>query len=127
MSYRDYHILETELGPMISHSRVSVYDVMLAQNEADDLLTICTVYNLCPLQVQIALDYIAQNRNQLEADLAEILPQKAEEERYYRALAAEIQEQIKQLPMTPERAAFNALRQHHRQRRGELETANYLK
>lgn len=113
MSYRDYHIVEADLGPMISHSRVSVYDVMLAQDEGDDLFTICTVYNLRPLQVQIALEYIAQNRIRLEADLAEILPQKAEEERYYRELAAKVQEQIKVLPMTPERAAFHALRQKH--------------
>ena len=125
MNYRDYHIAEADLSPMISHSRVSVYDVMLALDEGDDLLTICAVYNLRPLQVQIALEYIAQNRSRLEADLAEILPQKAEDERYYRALAAEVQEQIKILPMTPERTAFYALRQRHRQLRGEHETANH--
>lgn len=119
MSYLDYRIVETDLGPMIHNTRVSVYDVMLAHNEGQDLFHICVNYNLKPVQVQITLEYIEAHRAQLEEDLKEILPKKAERERHYRALAAEIREKIKELPMTPERAAFYALRESNRKQRGE--------
>jgi len=117
MGYRNYHILETEQGPMISHSRVSVYDVMLAHDEGDDLFTICVVYGLTPVQTQIALEYIEQHREQLAQDLKEILPKKAERERYYRAIAAE-REKIP-VKMTPQRAAFYALLEKNRLLRGD--------
>ena len=119
MSYLDYRIIETDLGPMIHNTRVSVYDVMLAHDEGQDLFHICVNYNLKPVQVQITLEYIEEHRAQLAEDLKEILPKKAERERYYRALEAEIREKINQLPMTPERAAFYALREKNRKLRGE--------
>ena len=34
MSYLDYRIIETDIGPMIHNTRVSVYDVMLAAERA---------------------------------------------------------------------------------------------
>jgi len=119
MSYRNYRILETDLGPMVSDTRVSVYDLLLAHDAGQDLFHLCVNYNLNPVQVQIALEYIEQHREQLIADLKEILPKKAERERHYRAIAAEIQKKINQLPMTPERAAFYALREKNRRLRGE--------
>lgn len=119
MSYLDYRIIETDLGPMIHNTRVSVYDVMLAHDEGQDLFHICVNYNLKPVQVQITLEYIEEHRAQLAKDLKEILPKKAERERYYRALEAEIREKINELPMTPERAAFYALREKNRTLRGE--------
>lgn len=117
MSYLDYRIEETDLGPMIHNTRVSVYDVMLAHDEGQDLFHICVNYNLKPVQVQITLEYIEEHRVQLEEDLREILPKKAERERYYRSLAAERAKIPVQ--MTPERAAFYALREKNRKLRGE--------
>ena len=84
MRYQEYKILETDSGPMLSHSRASVYDVMLADEEGQDVFQICLNYNLTPVQVQIALEYIEQHRAQLIQDLKEILLKQAKRERHYR-------------------------------------------
>lgn len=102
----DYKILETELGPMISHSRTSIYDVMLTLDKGNDIFFICVNHNLDFVQAQIALEYIEEHREQLEADLREILPVKAAREAEHRARQAEIEREIAQLPMTPKRKAF---------------------
>ena len=125
MRYQEYEILETDSGPMVSHSRVSVYDVMLANEEGQDIFQICVNYNLSPVQIQIALDYIEQNRDQLAQELKEILLKKAQRERDYRAQEAKIREQIAQKPMTQKRAAFYTLREKNRQLREKSEHANY--
>ncbi|MCE7986247.1 MAG: DUF433 domain-containing protein [Caldilinea sp. CFX5] len=108
-------ILETDLGPMISQSRSSVYDVMEAYDEGYTPSEISNIYNLSPFQVKVALAYIDEHRAQLEPELKEILIKKAERERYYRALAAEREKQ-RSLPMTPQRAALQALIEESRRR-----------
>ncbi|MCX6048580.1 MAG: hypothetical protein NT075_26045 [Chloroflexi bacterium] len=117
MSYRNYSIQETDLGPMLSGTRVSIYDVMLAHDAGQDLFHLCVNYNLSPVHVQIALEYIEEHSEQLTEDLKEILPKKAEREQHYRAIAAE----RRKIPvtMTPERVAFYALREKNRRLRGE--------
>lgn len=119
MANPDYQILETELGPMISRSRTSVYDVMEMQNKGYDLLSLCTIHNLNPVQVMIALEYIEQHRKTLEPELKELLKKRAEREQYYRLLAAERQKMIAQKPMTPKRAAFYVQRERNRRLREE--------
>lgn len=114
MSFTGYKILETEIGPMVSESRTSVYAILLSQQEGDDFYAICVIHNLKPLQVQVALEYIEEHRAQLEAELPAVLAKKAENERYHRAIAAEREKRIADLPMTPERAAFYALREKNR-------------
>ena len=114
MSFTGYTILETEIGPMISQSRTSVYDVLISQQEGEDFNALCVIHNLRPLQVMVALEYIEEHRAQLEAELPELLAKKAEHERYHRAIAAEREKLISELPMTPQRAAFYALRDKHR-------------
>ena len=123
---KEYKILETECGPMISHSRATVYDVMLTHDEGYDIFFICVNYNLTPAQAQVALDYIEEHRAELEADLNEILPKMAERERHYRAIHEEIRKKIAQKPMTPKRAAFYALREKNRRARGDNGTASNL-
>lgn len=120
MAMVDYQIIETELGPLISHSRSSVYDVMLDHDAGHDLFYICVNHNLQPVQVQIALEYIEQHRPVLEADLREILPRKAEYESQHRAKQAEVEKKIAQKPMTPRRAALYQLIEKNQRRRGEL-------
>ncbi len=110
-----YQIIETELGPVISESRTTVYDVMEAHDKGLDTYQICMTYNLTPLQVQTALDYIARHRARLEPVLREILRQAAEREAHYRAQAEAIRQQVAQEPPTPLRAAFNELREKNRQ------------
>lgn len=111
MSFTGYRVIDTDNGPMISDSRTTIYDVLLSQQEGDDFFAICVIHNLKPLQVEVALEYIEENREQLEAELPRLLEIKAENERYHRAIAAEKQKIIDQLPMTPRRAAFYALRE----------------
>jgi uncharacterized protein (DUF433 family) len=113
-------IIESDLGPLISESRASVYDVMEAYDEGYNPSEIGKIYNLSPHQVQVALAYIAQHRERLEPELKEILIKKAERERYYRALEEEIKKQ-RPLPMTPQRAALYALIEKSRRLREEAD------
>lgn len=112
MSFTGYTILETEIGPMISQSRTSVYDVLLSQQEGEDFNALCVIHNLRPLQVMVALEYIEEHRAQLEAELPELLAKKAEHERYHRAIAAERAK--RPVEMTPKRKAFYELVEKNR-------------
>lgn len=114
-----YQILETDLGPMISESRTSVYDVLEAQEEGADLYEICQIYNLTPLQVRTALDYIALHRDRLLPELHEIQRIQAERKAYYDAIAAKIQAEIDASPMTPERQKFYELLAQKRAERAQ--------
>ncbi|MBK6432602.1 MAG: hypothetical protein WAW03_07925 [Anaerolineae bacterium] len=106
-----YTIIETDLGPLISESRVSVFDVMDAYDAGDSVYEIDLTFNLSPLQVETALDYIAEHRAALEPQLAEVKRQLADREAFYRRQAAEIALRIAALPMTPQREALLALRE----------------
>ena len=114
MSFKGYEILETDIGPVVSQSRTTIYDILLSQQEGDDFFALCVIHNLKPLQVQVALEYIEENREKLEAALPALLAKKAENERYHRAIAAEREKLIPTLPMTAKRAAFYALREKNR-------------
>lgn len=106
-------IIKSDIGPMISHSRTSVYDVMEAYNEGYTPSEIGTSYNLSPHQVDVALAYISENRAKLEPELQELLIKKAENEAYHRALVAEREKHFVR-EMTPERIKFNELLERSR-------------
>ncbi len=108
-----YRIIESDIGPLISESRCTVFDVMILYDVGEALYGISTILNLTPLQVEIALDYIAQHRATLEPQVAEILRQRAERETYYRAIANEIFGRAAYASMTETRAKFNALRERN--------------
>jgi uncharacterized protein (DUF433 family) len=110
-----YQIVEANGTLMISESRVSLFDVMILHDEGDSIYEISMTYNLTPLQVQTAVDYIEKHRATLEPELAEAIRSREERERYYRAMEKEIWEKIAKQPMTPQRAAFYALREKNRQ------------
>ena len=111
MYYRPrYEILETSLGPMISESRVSVYDVMEMYDEGMSPYDICWIFNLRPLQYETAVGYINQHRERLAPELKKLMLKKAERERHDRQVAAELQKKIDQEPITPQKAAFYAMR-----------------
>lgn len=114
MSFKGYEILETGIGPVVSQSRTTIYDILLSQQEGEDFNALCVIHNLTPLQVQVALDYIEKHRERLEAKLPTLLAKKAENEQYHRAIAAKREKQIAALPMTPEREAFYALREKNK-------------
>jgi uncharacterized protein (DUF433 family) len=112
-------IIESEIGPLISQSRATVYDVMEAYDEGYHPSEIGRIYNLSPHQVQIALAYIAAHRGELEPKLKEILKIAAEREQTYRMRTAEIERQHP-LPLTPQHLALQALIEQNRRARGEL-------
>lgn len=112
-------IIESDIGPMISESRVSVYDVMDAHDQGYSEREIRDTYNLSFYQVEVALDYIKEHRVRLEPELKEIKQHMADRESYYRALAAERERQIPSI-MTPERIALKALLAESRRQRGEI-------
>lgn len=114
-----YQILESTLGPMISESRSSVYDVMEMEAKGYDAAEIATIFNLTVLQVETALDYIEEHREQLTPILVELLTKKQEREAYHRRVQERVQAEIAQLPMTPERKAFYDLLEKNRARRRE--------
>lgn len=108
-----YCIIESDMGPLISESRCTVFDVMELQEAGESLHAISAILNLTPLQVETALDYIRLHRARLEPQLADILRQRAEREIYYRSVANKIFEQIADAPMTEVRAKFAVLREHN--------------
>lgn len=110
-----YQIVEANGTLMISESRVALFDVMILHDEGDSIYEISMTYNLTPLQVQTAVDYIEKHRATLEPELAAAIRAREERERYYRAIQKEIEERIAKEPMTPQRAAFYALRAKNRQ------------
>ena len=108
---RRYTIIETDMGPLISESRVSVFDVMDAHDAGDSQYEIGLTFNLSPMQVDTALVYIAQHRVELEPQLARIRQQLAEREAFYRRQAAKVDAHVATLPMTSQRAALRVLRE----------------
>jgi len=111
-------IIESDIGPVISESRVSVYDVMEAYDAGHSIYEIHQIYNLSSHQIEVALAYIEQHRARLVSELKEIRAKLAEREKHYRALAAEREKQTT-LEMTPERIALKSLIAESRRTRGE--------
>ena len=112
-------IVESEIGPLISNSRASVYDVMEASDQGHNASEIGKIYNLSPHQVAVALDYIEQHREELEPKLREILHRAAERESYHRALVAEREQHLSR-EMTPARMALNDLIEESRRKRSAI-------
>ncbi len=112
MSFKPYTILKTDIGPMISESHTSVYDVLITQSEGEDFNTICVIHNRRPMQTQVALDYIEEHRAELETELPALLAKRAENGRYHPAIVAERTK--RPVTMTRERKAFYELLGKHR-------------
>jgi uncharacterized protein (DUF433 family) len=102
-------IIQSDIAPLISESRASVYDVMESLDCGYNIYQISEIYNLSPFQVETAIEYIKKHRQRLEPKLKKILKKAAERERYYRALEQEIRKQKPDTPMTPRRKALYAL------------------
>lgn len=109
-----YQILETDSGLQISESRVMLFDVMEAYDEGDSIYQIAQAFNLTPLQVQIAVEYIEAQRTTLEPEFAKAIQLRQEREAYYRKQNEAVWEKIANAPMTPQRAAFYALLEKNR-------------
>ena len=117
-----YSIRETDIGPVISESRVTVFDVLQELQAGENKYDICATLGLTPSQVAVALEYITLHRQTLESELREIQVKKSERLARARAEAALRQAQIDRLPATDERVAFYALREHNRLERASQNT-----
>ena len=73
---KSYSVIETGIGPVISDSRTTVYDVMQVYDEGFSRYDICRTYNLKPRQLEAALEYIQEHRETLESELVDILIKK---------------------------------------------------
>ncbi|MFN8488484.1 MAG: hypothetical protein U0350_12870 [Caldilineaceae bacterium] len=120
-----YQIIETDSGLRISESRVMLFDVMEAHDAGDSIYEIAQTFNLTPLQVMTAVDYIETHRAALEPEFAKAIQARDEMEAYYRKQNEEVWARIAQAPMTPERAAFYALREKNRREVEEQARANH--
>lgn len=109
-----YQILETDIGLQISESRVMLFDVMEMRNRGDSIYEIAQTFNLTPLQVAIAVEYIETHRPTLEPEFAKAIRLREEREAYYRKQNEAVWERIRNAPMTPERAAIYALLDKYR-------------
>jgi len=122
MKTERYKIIETEIGPLISESRSTVYDVLEARNKGKTLYEISMDSDLTPLQVQIAFDYIEKHHDALQTTLAEIIEKAEERKKHYIAIAEE-RKKIS-VPMTPKRIEFYARLDQIRQRQAGQTSAN---
>lgn len=109
-----YQIFETDSGLQISESRVMLFDVMEAHDTGASIYQISQTFNLSPLQVQTAVDYIESHRAALEPEFARAIQLRKEREEYYRTLAEERWGKIAQLPITPQQSAVYALLDKYR-------------
>jgi len=110
-----YQILETDSGLQISESRVMLFDVMEAHDAGDSIYQIAQTFNLTPLQVQTAVDYIETHRVALEPEFVKAIQAREAREAYYRKQNEAVWARIAQAPMTPERAAVYALLDKYRE------------
>lgn len=120
-----YQIIETDSGLRISESRVMLFDVMEAHNAGDSIYEIAQTFNLTPLQVQTAVDYIERHRVALEPEFAKAIQARDELEAYYRKQNEEVWARIAQAPMTPERAAVYALLKKYRETAADSTNATH--
>lgn len=118
-----YHIFEGDNGLQISESRVLLFDVMDLHDKGDSIYDISRTFNLTPLQVQTAVDYIEKHRATLEPAFAKAVQRREERREYYDQLLEEHLKNRPPLPMTPERAAIYALLDKHRQPREKVADA----
>lgn len=109
-----YQILETDSGLQISESRVMLFDVMELLDRGDSIYDIAQTFNLTPLQVAIAVEYIETHRTALAPEFAKAIRLRQEREAYYRKQNEAVWEKIRNAPMTPQRAAVYALLEKYR-------------
>lgn len=105
-----YHIFEGDNGLQISESRVLLFDVMDLHDKGDSIYDISRTFNLTPLQVQTAVDYIEKHRATLEPAFAKAVQRREERREYYDKLAEEHWRRIKERRnLTPHQEAAYAL------------------
>lgn len=121
-----YQIFEGENGLQISESRVLLFDVMELHNRGDSIYDISRTWNLTPLQVQTAVDYIEEHRTELEPDFIKAVQRREERREYYDKLAEDRWRQIRERRnLTPHKKAVYSLLDKQRNRIEDELCANH--
>lgn len=111
-------VIRTERGLSITGTRITLYDIM-------DYLTagwpIPEIRAILPAlsdeQFQVALDYIAAHRLEVEAEYQQVLAQAEENRRYWEERNRERLARIESRPSSPEIAALRARLEEQKARR----------
>jgi uncharacterized protein (DUF433 family) len=98
-------ITQTERGLSIAGTRITLYDVMDYAKAQYPPKFIATLLGLTEAQVSGALDYIATNRAEVEAEYELVLQEAEELRQHYEQENRELVERIAKMPPPPGREA----------------------
>ena len=111
-------IVRTERGLSISGTRITIYDVMDYVTAGYPAHFIRGLFNLSEAQIEIALQYIQDNRTLVEAEYQQVLKESEERQRYYEQLNHELHIRSRQgPPQLGMEAAWEKLQARRAQRR----------
>jgi uncharacterized protein (DUF433 family) len=112
-------IVRTERGLSIAGSRITLYDVLDYVHAQWAPERIRDILRLTDDQLRAALDYIASERDEVEAEYQLVLADAAAARRYWEDRNRERLAQAPRLPPQPERAALRARLAAERARQAE--------
>lgn len=94
-------IVRTERGLSISGTRITIYDVMDYVTADYPSHFIQSLFNLSEAQIEVALQYIRDNRAQVETEYQQVLKESEELQQYYEQQNHELRGRSHQLPPKP--------------------------
>ena len=101
VSNKKSEIIRTERGLTISDTRITLYDVMDYLKEKYPPKFIRGLFDLTEEQINTALDYIAENSEQVEAEYQLVLKEAEELRQYYESKNRELIDRIAAQPPKP--------------------------
>ena len=101
VSHKKSEIIRTERGLTISNTRITIYDVMDYLKEKYPPKFIRGLFDLTEEQINIALDYIAENSEQVEVEYQLVLKDAEELRQYYESKNRELMNRIATQPPKP--------------------------
>lgn len=105
---RQPKIIRTERGLTISGTRITLYDVMDYTKAQYPAKFVQALFDLTEEQTNAALDYIAANRAEVEAEYQTVLAQAAENRQYWEERNCEHFTRVAAMPPQPGREALRA-------------------
>jgi uncharacterized protein (DUF433 family) len=110
-------VVRTSRGLTVGGSRLTIYQLMDHFKEGDSDELVQQWYRLTPQQLADIHRYIAEHRDEVEAEYEHVLRSAEENRRYWEERNRERFEQIKDMPLTPEQAVRRAKLEELRSRR----------
>lgn len=112
-------VVRTERGLTIAGTRITLYSVMDYVKEDWPPKLIRDWLNLTDDQLTGAMEYIAEHRDEVEAEYQQVLREAEEIRAYWEERNRERFEQIASMPPKPEHAAIHAKIAAHRAKYGD--------